>query len=139
MYLLFLLSMSSENKTAFYERFNEKSDEFCKDLIQCFPGIDQFKYVRSGLSLLKNIDMKQPQRIFHTYISTTNYRDFILEKNEDFFLNTTDIHIMSERKEYWTEFIQQIRDIWKTLSQDDKDTVWKYFHILLVLSDKCQS
>lgn len=128
------------SKTIFFERFNEKCDEFCRDIITSFPNIEQFKHIKTGLNLIKNIDMKTPQRIFHNNIYNTHYRDFILTKNEEFFLTNEDFNIQystNDKKQYWDEFIDNIRLIWKTLSNEDKDIVWKYFHILVILSEKC--
>lgn len=124
------------SKTAFFERFNEKTDEFIKDLTTSFPDIEQFRYFKSGFTMLKNFDPKSPQRIFNTYISTS-YRDYILNRDESFFLDH-DINVnASERKEYWNEFISYIKEIWKGLDESNKDVIWKYFHVLLILNDKC--
>ena len=111
-----------------------------KDLIAVFSQIEQFKYLRSGFNVVKNLDYKTPQKIFNSYISTT-FKEQILNKDEDFFLTKTDYNIRnssSYKKEYWDEFIEYIRTIWKTLDNDNKDIIWKYFHILVVLNDKCQ-
>ena len=127
-------------KQIFYEKFNEKCEEFMKDLIAVFSQIEQFKYLRSGFNVVKNLDYKTPQKIFNSYISTT-FKEQILNKDEDFFLTKTDYNIRnssSYKKEYWDEFIEYIRTIWKTLDNDNKDIIWKYFHILVVLNDKCQ-
>ena len=127
-------------KQIFYEKFNEKCEEFMKDLIALFSQIEQFKYLRSGFNVVKNLDYKTPQKIFNSYISTT-FKEQILNKDEDFFLTKTDYNIRnssSYKKEYWDEFIEYIRTIWKTLDNDNKDIIWKYFHILVVLNDKCQ-
>lgn len=124
------------SKTAFFERFNDKTEEFIKDLTASFPTIEQFKYFKSGFTMLRNFDPKSPQRIFNTYINSS-YREYILNRDESFFLNhDIDVH-SSERKEYWNEFINYIKDIWKTLDEDNKEIIWKYFHVLLVLNDKC--
>lgn len=124
------------SKTAFFERFNDKTEEFIKDLTASFPNIEQFKYFKSGFTMLRNFDPKSPQRIFNTYINSS-YREYILNRDESFFLNhDIDVH-SSERKEYWNEFINYIKDIWKTLDEDNKEIIWKYFHVLLVLNDKC--
>lgn len=128
------------SKTIFFEAFNDKCDEFCRDIISSFPNIEQFKHIKTGLNLIKNIDMKMPQRIFHNNIYNTHYREYILTKNEEFFLTNDDFNIQystNDKKQYWDEFIDNIRKVWKTLSTGDKDIVWKYFHILVVLSEKC--
>lgn len=124
------------SKEIFYELFNEKVDEFFKDLIESFPTITEFKRFKSGLTLLRNVDPKSPQNIFSVYI-LSKYKDAFLKKDESVFLNQ-DIEIISKKKEYWLEFIDQIRMIWKTLDDSNKDIIWKYFHVLVVLSEKCK-
>ena len=123
-------------KAIFFDRFNEKTDEFLKDLTTSFPDVEQFRYFRSGFNMLKNLDPKSPQRIFNTYVST-QYRDYILNKDESFFLNHEIEVSYTDRKEYWNEFIGYIKNIWKSLDDDNKDVIWKYFHVLVVLNDKC--
>lgn len=126
----------ASNKDMFYDLFNEKVDEFFKDLIVAFPSISEFKRFKSGLTMLRNVDPKSPQSIFNNYI-VSKYRDAMLNKDEDVFLKTEfDIH--SRRKEYWLEFIHQLQSIWKTLNDENKEVIWKYFHVLIILSDKCK-
>jgi hypothetical protein len=125
------------SKQIFYDRFNENTEELIKDLMNAFPDApDQFKYFKSGFYMVRNLDPKTPQRIFDTYVSD-KYRDYILTKDEAFFL-THDIEVNSH-KDYWDEFINYIKGIWRTLDVENKEIIWKYFHVLLVLSDKCKS
>ena len=127
------------SKISLYERFNEKCEEFCKDVISTFPDVEHFRHLRSGLNIVKNIDLKSPQRIFHNYIYNTPYKEYILTRNEQFFMTNQDFNLQTSKKEYWEEFINTLRSMWKNLREDDKDIVWKYFHILVILSEKCQS
>lgn len=124
------------SRQIYFDRFNEKTEEFIKDLNVAFPEVEQFKYFRSGFHMVKNLDPKTPQNIFNTYVSAT-YREYILNKDESFFLSH-EVEIPTY-KDYWQEFIDYIKKIWKTLDTDNKEIIWKYFHVLLVLSDKCKS
>lgn len=130
-----MASERSSDKKVFYELFNSKVEEFIGELITSFPNIKQFSSFRSGFNFLKNLDVKKPQEIFHNYVYN-DYREYILKRNEDFFL-TNEIEISSTRKEYWEEFIQNIRYIWKTLDGNNKDIIWKYFFVLVTLNEKC--
>jgi hypothetical protein len=125
-------------KEIFYERFNNTSEEFFKELTVTYPSIEPFKQLRTGLNLIKNLDHKKPQKIFNSFVAT-KFRDYILNKDEQFFLTTDKIEIMRTDigKEYWENFISYIRQIWSTLGTENKEVIWKYFHVLLVLSDKC--
>ncbi len=125
----------SNDKKIFFDLFNAKAEEFIKELTTSFPDIKQFMSFKSGFNFLKNLDAKQPREIFNTYVYL-EYKDYIIKRNEDFFL-TNEIDITSKRKEYWLEFIDQIRIIWKSLDDANKDVIWKYFHLLIALNEKC--
>lgn len=125
-------------KTMFYDRFNEKAIEFFSDLTSTFPEITEFKRLKTGLTMMSNLEQKSPERIFRQYV-LNKFKEQILKKDEAFFLNHTDYEIHSNKKEYWTDFMNQIKSIWSTLDDSTKEVIWKYFHILLVLSDKCSS
>jgi hypothetical protein len=126
----------TSNKNVYYELFNEKLDELFKDLIISFPDITEFKRFKSGLTLLRNVDPKSPQAIFNNYV-ITKFKEAILSKDDSFFLDNDDFGIVSARKDYWIEFINQLKLLWKTIDNDNKDVIWKYLHVLYVLSDKC--
>jgi hypothetical protein len=119
----------------YFDLFNSKAEEFIKELTTSFPDIKQFQTFRSGFSLLKNLDNKKPQDIFNTYVYI-EYKDYILKRNEDFFLHNV-VEFESTRKDQWLEFIANIRNIWKTLDEDNKDVIWKYFQVLVTLNEKC--
>lgn len=126
---------------AFYILFNQKADEFFKDMINGFPPeydqvVSEFKTLKSGFNLLKNVDDKKPQRVFRDYIVVT-YREKIMNKDESFFLDKQDFDITSKRKEYWMDFIDKIKSAWSSMDDANKDIIWKYFKLLVVLSDKC--
>lgn len=123
------------SKTVYFDLFNSKAEEFIKELTASFPDIKQFQTFRSGFNLLKNLDSKKPQGIFNTYVYT-EYKDYILQRNEDFFLHN-EVEITSTRKDQWLEFIANIRTIWRTLDEDNKDVIWKYFQVLVTLNEKC--
>jgi hypothetical protein len=77
-----------------------------------------------------------PQQVFQMYV-LSKYRDAMLNSDETVFLNHTYEEVDGNEKEYWLKFIDQIKKIWKTLDDSNKRVIWKYFHVLIVLSDKC--
>ena len=55
-----------------------------------------------------------------------------MEKNEDFFLGNN----LSEKQDYMSEAIH-LTEIWKSkLSPENKNIVWKYFQVMIVLAEK---
>lgn len=125
-------------KLDFYALFNEKLLEFAKELCEVFPDVGEFKRFRSGILMLQNLEPKTLENIFNTYVKS-RYKEKIMVKDESFFLGHTEFEISSQRSDYWLSFIDQLKNLWQTLENDNKDVIWKYFHVLIVLSDKCHS
>lgn len=125
----------SKSRKSYIDLFNAKVDEFIKELNTSFPEVKQFASFKTGFTLMKSLDNTKPINIFNTYVYDT-YKDYIKTKNESFFLtNAYDLSYTSH-SDYWQEFIDNIRSVWTQLDTDEKDVIWKYFHILLVLNEK---
>lgn len=125
------------DKSIYIDKFNEKIIELFTDLCMCFSGINEFKKIKSGLILFSNMEPKGPERIFRKNVSE-KFRTQILEKNDDFFLKEATFDIHSTREEYWKDFIEQLKVVWTSIDDNNRDTIWKYFQILIILSDKCK-
>ena len=125
-------------KLDFYEKFNDNLLEFAKALTDVFPNIQEFHKFSSGIILLKNIEPKTLENIFRTYV-LAKYKDQLLCKDDNFFLQHAGYDVLSQRQDYWLSFIDQLKNMWKTLDDDNKEIIWQYFHVLTVLSDKCHS
>ena len=119
---------------AYHEIFNEKLVEFLKELANSFPNIDEFKKLKSGATVLMSVDPKKPRDVFNKYVAN-KYRSFILSKNEDFFM--THKYEIYNDSDYWENFIMLIKNVWIGLNDSNKDAIWKYFNVLILLSDKC--
>ena len=130
--------MSQLSKLCYIRLFNEKVDEFFKDLIVTFPEVHAFRRFKSGLSLLRSMNEKTPQKIFKEGM-IDKYRKAMLEKDESVFLKGE--YVMSkdyyEAYEQWDEFIDMMKKLWLTLDSENKEIIWRYFHVMIVLSDKC--
>jgi hypothetical protein len=125
----------SKSKHSYIDLFNSKVEEFIHELNTSFPEVRQFASFKTGFSLMRNIDHTKPVSIFHTYVYDT-YKDYIKTKNESFFLSNAYDLSSTSHSDYWQEFIDNIRAVWKQLDSDEKDVIWKYFHILIVLDEK---
>jgi hypothetical protein len=121
----------------YYEKFNEKTLELFNNLSDSFPDIVDFKKFKTGIIMMSNLEPKSAQRIFKLYISD-KFREQILNKDEQFFLVEAKFdNCYIKRNDYWIDFINRIKTIWTTISLDEKEIIWKFLHILLLLSDKC--
>lgn len=125
------------DKTLFINLFNEKAEEFCKDLVTTFPEVAEFKKLKSGLLLLKNVDERKPREFFNNYVGT-NFKQQILSKDESFFINEVQNHVQGGLDNtQWQNVIGLIHNLWGTLSNENKENIWKYFQVLIAINDKC--
>jgi hypothetical protein len=125
------------SKTIFVNLFNEKAEEFCKDLVATFPEVAEFKKLKSGLLLLKNVDEKKPREFFNNYVGA-NFRQQILNKDESFFINEVQNHVQGGLDtSQWQNVIHLIHNLWGTLTTENKENIWKYFQVLIAINDKC--
>ncbi len=130
------------DKLAFYRLFNKHADAFCKDLVSTFPEVPEFKQLKSALLLVKNLDERKPREVFTKFL-TADIRNSILDKDETFFLTEVHNHkhIINHVEDVdasnWDNIVDMLRGLWGSLDDSNKDVIWKYFHVLVAVSDKC--
>lgn len=115
------------------EMLNRKMCEFIDDLTYSFPEFNDFKLFKNMLEMAIYIDKRSPHKMFDDTIAKL-YRDKIISKNEDFFLDEqynasyNDINL-----------INKLKAVWKTIDNGNKETIWQYLNVLLILNDRCKS
>lgn len=117
--------------------FDTKLSEFVNDLISIYPEDKDLYAFKNSIRLLNLVKDTQCIMLFKEYVYDT-YCDKILEKNEDFFLKHTfeKEKTTNQNFEFTNQLIEKIKGYWKTMSDENKETVWKYFTLLLKLSEK---
>lgn len=119
-----------------HDLFNDKADEFVRDLVSAFPTIAEFRQLKSALTLLRSVDPKRPQIIFDSAV-LTRYRDTILARDDAAFQNIQLQELSDpEQRNAWLPFVDRLKGMWGALSRDDRDAVWKHFFVLLTVSDR---
>jgi hypothetical protein len=127
------------DKLTFIRLFNQKAEEFCKDLVSTFPEVNEFKQLKSGMLLLKNLDEKKPREVFSRFM-TQQFRESIMNRHESFFMNEAHEHIGvidGIDNSQWDSIVSLLRSLWVGLNDENKDSIWKYFQVLIAVSDKC--
>jgi hypothetical protein len=118
--------------------FNQKVTEFMRDLIIAYPEIEHFKSLKALFTLVKNVAEDKPVQIFKTYI-VRQYREHIMSRDENFFLNFDDYHkdieVITQQPQYWNDFILQLKGMWTTMSADNKEAIWNYMSLLVLIAD----
>lgn len=115
------------------ELFNLKFSEFLEDLVASYPDETDLQAMHNMLAwTVKMMGPNVPQEMFNLCVAIP-YGDKISAKNESFFL---------EECEYDTRYadiniINKLKAKWKNLSNDNREIVWKYMHVLMLLNTKC--
>jgi hypothetical protein len=111
-------------------RFNKIVDKFLTELQTILPNEKDIVIFKSQINVVAMID---PNKILNSFVKYVYpHKQHILDENEEFFLGDG----VSVKKDYMSESIH-LTDLWKTkLSPENKIIVWKYFKVMIVLSEK---
>lgn len=115
--------------------FNEKFDEFIKDLIQTFPDDKDFKLCKNSFHLLKMVDNTKPVQMFKAY--ALKYQNQISIRDEQFFLNHDfREEIESSETNLSLDILKRVKLYWMDLDAENKQIIWSYLNLLYKLNDK---
>ena len=90
--------------------------------------------------MVNMIDERKPIKIFSDVI-VNKYKKQLFTKDEQFFLehHYDDEMACREKKEevdMSTNLVVKIKSYWKHLTNENKEIIWKYFKILVILCEK---
>jgi hypothetical protein len=137
--------MSSGSNQIYIESFNNKLQEFLVDLSETFPELKDIRMLKSSFVMVKNINPRLPQKVFNEHIARefdqkirNRDENFFLEYNyEDIVENVSKIGGVQGNAVQALDFVGQLKRVWRDLTEENKDVVWKYMTVLLVLNEKC--
>ena len=127
------------DKSEIVKTFNEKLVEFVKDLILLYNDNDLYNF-KNSINMVNMIDERKPIKIFRDVI-VNKYKKQLFTKDEQFFLehHYDDEMACREKKEevdMSTNLVVKIKSYWKHLTNENKEIIWKYFKILVILCEK---
>ena len=119
-------------------RFNTQIKNLNNDLINLYPEYEHLEDFQTKFDLL----IKCNPRLSHKYFVETvyPYKDKILSKDADFFIKKDyedDVSKIDMNNSWTLDRVLDMKKIWTTLSDDNKDIVWMYFKVLIKLSELC--
>lgn len=117
----------------YLEKFNTTFNEFIDDLIKLFPLDADLRMYKNILLTTLCVDDKVLVNLFKDSV-VDKYGPQLLAKDETFFLNN-DYSEYSINEEYHA-IINKIRSYWKTMNEENRNIIWKYFKVLILLSKK---
>lgn len=121
----------------YLEKFNQTFREFGDDIVKTFPNDGEFRMYNIAIQTAMMIHPEIVINIFHERVIVP-FADKILAKDESFFLT----HHYDEVKETHEEanaIIERVKSYWGDLKPDDREIVWKYFKVLVLLGKKIRT
>jgi hypothetical protein len=122
------------SKRAFNEAFFTQFHEFLKQLIQVFPGDSDFPAYDSALTFMQRLNPSMVISEFKTNVFP--YEEILRAKNSDFFLNHTFDDVVTADMSM-EAIIMKLKDLWSTLSDKSRDSIWTYIILLLDIAKRC--
>ena len=116
------------------ECFNAKIKEFARDLSCLFPDDADIAAMKSGVAMSVLVDEAKPARLFHQHV-TVPHGARLLERDEQFFLTADESQVTEEGDSaFGTSLIARLRTYWKEMGIENREVVWTYFKVLVLLS-----
>lgn len=118
------------SRRIFMDAFFNQFSDFLDQLMKVFPDDLDFPAYKTGLLLLQKTNPMMVVQEVVTHV--TPFEKLVREKDENFLLNY-------KFSEYDTleQIINKIKNMWTSLSDNNKQVIWNYIILLLDLSQKC--
>lgn len=111
--------------------FNMQLMKFLTEICKMYPENRDFKALKGQIRSSSLIDNKLSIKMFYEYV-VKDYKEQVLQKNEEFFLNFDVSGTELESLNY-------IKTIWKDSNEETKNAVYKYVLLLTKLCSKYYS
>ena len=111
--------------------FTTQVCDFSDQLLVLYPNDEWFNKFSTSVYLLKKTNPKQILELFTQYIYP--HKDNIIDNNDDFFLtNTTEYDTIDT----FMVIVTSLKKYWHDISTINKECIWKYFKIFIILKEK---
>jgi hypothetical protein len=112
--------------------FNKQLNKFLEALQKILPNDLSIKTARSQIS---SAIFVSPKKVLEQFIKHVfPFKNKIMEKDESYFLETEE-KTFGIKEDNLSEALQ-LKNIWKTLRKENKEMIWTYFQVLIVLAEK---
>ena len=120
--------------SSFLKAFTNLLITFTDEVIELFPEETEFKTLKTGIKLIQKTNPRLLLEVFLNYIE--EFREKISNRDVTFFMEN-DYENITQGDEYVQLLIARIKKYWNTLSENNKNSIWKYLDTLIKLADKC--
>ena len=121
------------NTINYTEKFNSIFNEFIDDIVETYPddtSMHLYKFAISGAMMMNQNMIMQG---FNTHV-VIPFGEQLLNKEESFFLNHDYKDIAGINTAM--DFIERLKGYWVEMPQNNRDIIWKYFRILILICNK---
>jgi len=117
------------------QNFLKQIENFVTELATIFPTSGDILLLKENFLLLKSFNSNIVIEYFIQFIYPL--KDQIIIKNEDFFLNGGGQEDIQETDTHGLNLRNNIRTLWiSQMSEENKEIIWKYFKIFIILIEK---
>ena len=115
-------------------QFNDTLVELVDDLIRVFPQDGDFRMYKLAIQGAMIADRSVVHNVFRDRICLV-YGDKIVARDEDFFVNNS-YDDMKQEFSQAEKLIQKLKGCWGMLDTEQRNVVWKYLRVLVMLDRK---
>lgn len=121
----------------YLEKFNQTFLEFGEDIMKVFPDDDEFRMYNLTLNTVITMYPDYVLQVFTKKVIEP-FGDKIMERDESFFLQH-EYDDVKEKHQQASEIINKIKSYWEIMNASDREVVWKYFRVLVLLGKKIRT
>jgi len=118
------------------KKFNLTVNNLISDLILVFPDYKYLSVFKEKFTILSKYNVRKPIEYFKSTVYC--FHAEIKAHNSDFFLKKdyiNDINVIQENQEWALDQVLNLKDLWKEITDSNKDIIWSYFNILIKLTE----
>lgn len=114
--------------------FNRKMQDFIDDLKCVCTNVTEIALLQTAFNLGVAVSPQYACQIYHEKV-VLPYGELIKLRDEEFFLSHNYNDVASDN----FDIVDKLKHVWKSLSDDNKDAIWKHLQVLMVLSNRVQN
>lgn len=116
--------------------FTCQMESFSREICELYPNDADLRLGHNMIILLKKTNPRKLLELYDNYV--LDFREQISNKDENFFIDHdfNDVAKKNNNQELTFNLVLKLKEYWKDLSEKNKEISWKYFQVLLKLSDK---
>jgi len=116
-------------------KFNDTFQELVDDLAKTFPEDQDLEMYTIAIQAAVFANKNLLVEVFRDKVSD-DWKGKILERDESFFLNTDYKDCVDGLDNSDLSIITKLKQYWHKLEEVDKETVWKYLRVIVLLHKK---